>query len=485
MSDKDLITDTENFLKYICVDGLNGFLRHEIYLKEEGITIIHGPNGCGKTTLLDMIMSFYNKDYDSFAKFDFKEFTLVHSDLNKKDKTIKIIKKKYFIKDEKNFEVKNIKAKGSRKYFTNEIEQNFFENRIDFFTIYLSVDDKKEEFVMALPLLFSEKDIIDYDDINRRHYIHERNLLNRKRFLEEREYFLEMDRFGSHKMLINSYLRNSKILDEYANLFKFFMVKTQRLIYLPSEDDSKNKNSSRYMIERYAKDLSQKIATSLAESNEKTASHDKSFPERLIQNINTLPLSSYIESETDIREKYKETQDKITKILNAGLLFREKNISLPDDGLNNENVKTVLSLYLQDLNEKLAVYDDLLNKIETFQDIVGNKLNNKDFHVQYEKGFYFTSKYGEKKELKLSELSSGEQHQIVLFYELIFLAETGTYYLIDEPEISLHVDWQRSFLDDIARVEKLRGHKFLIATHSPQIIGSKRSLCVALDGGIL
>ncbi|MFH3721719.1 hypothetical protein WAI01_20640, partial [Acinetobacter baumannii] len=89
-------------------------------------------------------------------------------------------------------------------------------------------------------------------------------------------------------------------------------------------------------------------------------------------------------------------------------------------------VKTVLSLYLQDLNEKLAVYDDLLNKIETFQDIVGNKLNNKDFHVQYEKGFYFTSKYGEKKELKLSELSSGEQHQIVLFYELIFLAESGT-----------------------------------------------------------
>ncbi|HFD2180391.1 AAA family ATPase [Acinetobacter baumannii] len=293
--------------------------------------------------------------------------------------------------------------------------------------------------------------MVGYDDIRRRHYIQERNL-HRARFIDDREYYLDIDRFGSHSMLVHTYLKNSKSLDEYADLFNFFMVKTQRLIYLPSEDESKNKNFSRYMIERYAKDLSQKIATSLAESNEKTASHDKSFPERLIQNINTLPLPSYVESETNIREKYKETQDKITKILNAGLLFREKNISLPDDGLNNENVKTVLSLYLQDLNEKLAVYDDLLNKIETFQDIVGNKLNNKDFHVQYEKGFYFTSKYGEKKELKLSELSSGEQHQIVLFYELIFLAESGTYYLIDEPEISLHVDWQRSFLDDIGFV---------------------------------
>ena len=86
--------------------------------------------------------------------------------------------------------------------------------------------------------------------------------------------------------------------------------------------------------------------------------------------------------------------------------------------------------------------------------------------------------------MKLKNLSSGEQHQIVLFFELIFLANSGTYYLIDEPEISLHVDWQRSFLDDIARVESLRGHKFIIATHSPQIIGSRRSLCVALDGGI-
>ena len=55
MSDKNLIPDSEVFLKYICVDGLNGFLKHEIYLKEEGITIIHGPNGCGKTTLLDKL----------------------------------------------------------------------------------------------------------------------------------------------------------------------------------------------------------------------------------------------------------------------------------------------------------------------------------------------------------------------------------------------------------------------------------------------
>ncbi|MEB6559194.1 AAA family ATPase [Acinetobacter baumannii] len=122
MSEKNLTTDSEIFLKYICVEGLNGFLKHEIYLREEGITIIHGPNGCGKTTLLDMVMSFYNKDYNNFSKFDFNEFVLIHSDSNKKDRKIKIIKRKYFIKDEKNFEIKNNKSKESKKYFNNEME---------------------------------------------------------------------------------------------------------------------------------------------------------------------------------------------------------------------------------------------------------------------------------------------------------------------------------------------------------------------------
>lgn len=470
----------EKFLKYICVEGLNGFLKHEITLKEDGITIIHGPNGCGKTTLLDMIISFYHKDYSNFLKVDFNEFTLIHSDINKNDNVIKITKKKYLSKDFDNLPIINIKEKTSKKFFKYDMECKLYNSKIDFYSLYITVD-QKEDIIIAIPIDMAEKNIFDYDDrIIRKNPYNERihNILQ-KGLLDEYEIYLNYNIKDKH----NNFLKKTRISDKYSDLFKLFMVKTQRLIYLPEDDESTKKNFSRFMIERYAKDLSQKIASSLAESNEKTASHDKSFPERLIQNINNTSVAP--ESESNIRKKYKETQDKITNILNAGLLFREKNIALPDDGLNNHNIKTVLSLYLQDLNEKLAVYDDLLNKIETFQEIVGNKINNKDLHIQYDKGFYFSSKYGDKKELKLSELSSGEQHQIVLFYELIFLAETGTYYLIDEPEISLHVDWQRSFLDDISRVEKLRGHKFIIATHSPQIIGSKRSLCVALDGGIL
>lgn len=480
----DASAQNEKTLKYICVDGLNGFLRHEIHLKENGITIIHGPNGCGKTTLLDMIMYFYNKDYVNLSRIEFDNFTLIHSDLKNNTTTIKLTKKNYLINEVNKFEVKNNKAKGTKKYFLDESEHYLFSQKIDFFSIYFSINNEKEYFLMTMPISPSAGITTE----TYRNHI-KRKLIEEKIFhLNQGDLFNDIDMYFDPDILRlkksgHSHYKNSEILNEYANSFKFFMVKTQRLIYLPPSNESKDKNFSRYMIEQYAKDLSNKISQSVADSTEKTESHNKSFPERLIQNINNPPTTS--ESEGNIREKYKETQEKITKILNAGFLFREKNISLPDDSLENENIKTVLYLYLQDLNERLAVYDDLLSKIEAFRDIIGNKINNKDLHIQFEKGFYFTSKYGDKKELKLSDLSSGEQHQIVLFYELIFLAETGTYYLIDEPEISLHVDWQRSFLDDILRVEKLRGHKFIIATHSPQIIGSKRSLCVALDGGIL
>ncbi len=38
---------------------------------------------------------------------------------------------------------------------------------------------------------------------------------------------------------------------------------------------------------------------------------------------------------------------------------------------------------------------------------------------------------------------------------------------------------------DILKIAKLGNHNFLIATHSPQIIGSRRDIAVPLDGGIL
>lgn len=95
------------------------------------------------------------------------------------------------------------------------------------------------------------------------------------------------------------------------------------------------------------------------------------------------------------------------------------------------------------------------------------------------KVFLFKSIQDEK--LQLTELSSGEQHEVVLLFELLFKAQENSLVLIDEPEISLHVVWQLAFLDDIKDIINLQKIDVVIATHSPQIINDNWDLTVNLE----
>ena len=88
--------------------------------------------------------------------------------------------------------------------------------------------------------------------------------------------------------------------------------------------------------------------------------------------------------------------------------------------------------------------------------------------IDREQGFKFVTDEGA--EIGPSALSSGEQHELVLAYDLLFNVQEGSLVLIDEPEISLHVSWQQQFLDDLIKIAELQSLRFVIATHSPQVI---------------
>jgi len=71
------------------------------------------------------------------------------------------------------------------------------------------------------------------------------------------------------------------------------------------------------------------------------------------------------------------------------------------------------------------------------------------------------------RDIKLSQLSSGEK-QIVSMFSHLYLSGGDKYYvLIDEPELSLSVQWQRKFLVDISRAGFCSG--LFAVTHSPFI----------------
>ena len=80
----------------------------------------------------------------------------------------------------------------------------------------------------------------------------------------------------------------------------------------------------------------------------------------------------------------------------------------------------------------------------------------------------FTTDDSQKKhEINLSDLSSGEKQIVSLFSHLYLSGKTNFFVLIDEPELSLSVPWQRRFLTDIRAGEFCKG--LVAVTHSPFI----------------
>ena len=71
------------------------------------------------------------------------------------------------------------------------------------------------------------------------------------------------------------------------------------------------------------------------------------------------------------------------------------------------------------------------------------------------------------KNIHFQDLSSGEKQIVSIFSHLNLTQEKEMFVFIDEPELSLSVDWQRSFLPDIVSSPNCCG--LIATTHSPFI----------------
>lgn len=70
-------------------------------------------------------------------------------------------------------------------------------------------------------------------------------------------------------------------------------------------------------------------------------------------------------------------------------------------------------------------------------------------------------------------LSSGEQQILILFAYLTFNSQDGRIFIIDEPELSLHIKWQEDFLEYLERITP-KSVQLILATHSPILVGKKK-----------
>lgn len=147
-----------------------------------------------------------------------------------------------------------------------------------------------------------------------------------------------------------------------------------------------------------------------------------------------------------------------------GLRFPPERHDLGNKKERYERLVPALEEYIKKyylLAESVVVFKDIINSLYIRKTI---ELSEKDnLNVRLDSG----------KDLPLMFLSSGEKQIFVLFYRMLFQTDPGALVILDEPEISLHVEWQQRLGSILADVAKLRDLQILIATHSPQIIHDK------------
>lgn len=175
-----------------------------------------------------------------------------------------------------------------------------------------------------------------------------------------------------------------------------------------------------------------------------------------ISNIDDMTINQIL-SRVDESILSKKQKNKLLKILQDN-----KNKNLDENEHDRVLIHYFLKLY--DLHKRMSEKE---TSFRNFVDVCNRYSQNKT--VNYDNSnfsFSITSKYDEHN-IELYQLSSGEK-QIVSLFSHLYLSNKNNYLvLIDEPELSLSVKWQKTFLEDVRKVAFCNG--LVAVTHSPFI----------------
>lgn len=122
-------------------------------------------------------------------------------------------------------------------------------------------------------------------------------------------------------------------------------------------------------------------------------------------------------------------------------------------------------------------YDELTDELKDFLD--GKEITENE---EGNRVIFKLKSTGE--ELSPEDLSHGELKKLGIYIWLKYIVDEDSIVLMDEIDIALHPKWQYELVQDL--VKWSNGTQFLLATHSPQIIGSTYyKNIIKLDNGVV
>ncbi|MGA7496821.1 MAG: AAA family ATPase [Isosphaeraceae bacterium] len=140
-------------------------------------------------------------------------------------------------------------------------------------------------------------------------------------------------------------------------------------------------------------------------------------------------------------------------------------------------IYNVMRPHVDGIKARLTAMKDIYETIHRFTQTINAFYKNKKVSFHVDKGFTIRSG---KEKLEPSLLSSGEKQLFLLLCNTILARKHASLFLIDEPELSLNVKWQRKLVDAVLDNTGGSNVQFLMATHSIELITQHRPSVVRL-----
>ena len=443
-------------IEKVSVLGLFDRFNHDIEFNlEESVTIMIGPNGYGKTTILRILDRLFNFPPRMLGRMPFREVSVLFDDCS--TLTVSRItdsgKVGAWVEPPK-LDLVYIDGRGKRERFTP--------------------NTLTEEEDVPFPTGMIEDWVPDLDQVTNLRWRSRRTgeILNLDDVLEMYSEYLPYS--------LNIGTSSPRWLEIIREKIQVRFIGTERLTitsparqWLSPFDRTGSGRISERTVRIYSQRLSEKVQETLTQYGTLSQSLDRTFPGRLVEGPDASDTDLI-----DLQRRLSEVEGRRSSLVEAGLLApEEEGWTLPVIEAVDEARRGVLAVYAYDALRKLGVFDELYPRVDTFKRIANSHLLYKQVSVS---DLGLTVEDPDGTDIELEMLSSGEQHELVLLFELLFETRENSLILIDEPELSLHVVWQEALLSDLQNMANLSKFHALLATHSPEIINDRWDLTVRL-----